>query len=116
MDTAQENTNNDITVTLFFPKYYRVSMHNGQDFIDFRESTGGTTELYESQVWTQRSAGFGSAMIKKVEETVMSNFIYGFVRLSNHGARHFYEKNGYLEVLIPKMYGNEDAVMVYKSR
>lgn len=87
---------------------------NEIDHLDYREGSGGTIEIYDIAVMSERSKGIGSELIRLLQERTSTHLIFALTRGSNHQARAFYRKNGFIEVRLPDFYSDEDAVMVYK--
>jgi len=80
---------------------------------------GENVEITQLFVYPKyRRKGFGSTLIKKVEEIAREKklaCVYLFTRESNIGAQKFYEKNGYEKVCTIKgFYRSEGGVMYIK--
>ena len=60
-----------------------------------------------------RRKGIGGKLLQKATEAPQRNRVWAEVRRSNHGAQAFYSKMGFqITGLIPKYYGNEDALII----
>lgn len=88
---------------------------NDTDYLEYRDASGGTIELYDIAVMSERQRGIGKQLIQMMLDREKPRFVYGFTRISNNIARIFYQKQGYAEILVPSMYAEEDAIMVCKS-
>lgn len=87
---------------------------NEIDFLDYREGSGGTIEIFDIAVMSERGKGVGTELIRLLQERTNTHLISAITRGSNYQARAFYRKNGFIEVRLPDFYLDEDAVLVYK--
>lgn len=91
----------------------KLTLNKGIDFLAYREGQNGTVEIYDIAVMSERRCGYGTELLRKLEEKKKGH-IYAFMRASNHKAKAFYEKNGFNGVLIPNFYPDEDAYIMVK--
>jgi ribosomal protein S18 acetylase RimI-like enzyme len=87
---------------------------NKLDVLEYRPGQGGTTELYDIKVMTQRGQGIGTSLVQELEALVGPK-IYGFTRKENSQARAFYQKNGFSELVLEGFYPDGDGVIIWKK-
>jgi len=91
---------------------------NKVDFLEWRMGKGGTAELFDIAVMSNRRKGVGREMITEMENAAKKkgvSRVYGFVRTENAVAREFYKKLGYKEVLLENFYPDGHAMIIMKS-
>lgn len=89
---------------------HRIENQDGQ--LVYRVGQAGTGEIYDIAVNTERMKGHGRALVEEALKQFNPKTLYAFTRRSNTGARTFYKKLGFREILIEGFYDGEDAVMV----
>lgn len=89
---------------------------NNQDVLKYRDGMGGTIEIFDIVVRTQRSIGIGSRMIQELIEKENPSVVYAFCRKENVHAHNFYKKNGFRPVDIGQFYSDGCAIMfIYEA-
>ena len=91
----------------------KITRNKGKDYLVYREGQNYTTEIYDLAVMSERRKGIGTEMINKLKEK--GGHLYAFMRYSNHRAKSFYEKNGFVAYHLPKFYPDEDAYLMLWS-
>lgn len=94
-----------------------ISRNNGQDYLVWRPGSGGTAEIFDIAVNTERQKGVGRDMVEELKRTTSASRIFAITRASNSGACRFYKKIGFkLCANLPKFYEDEDAEMYLLCR
>jgi len=93
-----------------------ISRNNGRDYLVWRAGSGGTIEIFNIFVLSERrKSGIGRKMIEELRakaEKSKKHLIFAITRLSNKNAQQFYEKTGfYLIAELPGFYSDESALM-----
>jgi len=83
---------------------------NEVDFLNYRNGSGDTIEIYDILVNSERGKGIGTNLLNILKEREPNKVIFAFTRESNTLARAFYRKNGFQETLIPNFYP-ENSIM-----
>lgn len=91
-----------------------VTRNNGKDFLVYREGSGGTIEIFEILVQSDRRVGTGTKLIEQLISENPDKKIFAFTRYENVNARKFYIKNGFMEIAIRNFYPDGDAVLVWR--
>lgn len=81
------------------------------DWLIYRPAGGGTIEIFDIQVGSQRGRGTGTAMLDELLETEEPQRVVAITRMSNIMAQKFYIKNHFDRVVLPRFYPDESAVM-----
>ncbi len=88
-----------------------------RDFLEYRDGSGGTVEIFEIVVRSKRRTGIGRALVQSLVDTVQghTHLIFALMRSSNLIAHDFYQGLG-MQVIarLPSFYVEEDAVMYGK--
>ena len=95
----------------------KIIRKNKIDFLVYREGKGGTAELFDIAVMSNRQVGIGRSLIEEMENRCRErgvSRIYAFVRVENGLARVFYKKMGFTEVFLDNFYPDGGAVIVTK--
>lgn len=90
----------------------RIDLDGG--FLEWREGSGGTVEIYDIAVNSERRKGIGRAMIKELAEAYPGYTIFAFTRASNAVARLFYEALGFQGTVVEKFYQGDPAMLYVK--
>lgn len=97
---------------------HTLTLHEGRDFLTYREGSGGTVEIYDIAVTTERGKGYGrrlvEMMLEKLKESAGGGVhtVYAITRCDNLIAREFYAKLGFkIIAYLPGFYREGDAVM-----
>lgn len=94
-----------------------------RDFLVWREGSGGTVEIFDIAVNSERRVGIGTCLIHQMLGSVppATQLVFAITRASNSIAREFYEGFGFfLLAKLPYFYANDttdqNAVMyAYKT-
>ena len=92
----------------------RIQLQDSTDFLDFREGSGGTVEIYNIQVGSERRVGRGSLLLRLLIAQVrgQTHLIFALTRQSNSIAQEFYRAVGFRQLaVLPGFYSDENAVM-----
>lgn len=93
-------------------RLYKIELNDGQDYLYWREGMGGTAELFDIAVKSERKRGVGRELVEIMKTQSDASRIYAITRASNAVAQMFYMKIGFTEnVLLPRFYEDEDARM-----
>ena len=67
------------------------------DYLQYRLGMGGTVEIVDIKVRSQREAGRGRALVEEMVEQLPAGakLIYAFCRADNMVGRHFWEAMGF---------------------
>lgn len=96
----------------------KITRNDGQDHLIYREGSGGTVEIFDIVVNSERMKGVGRSMIKELVSQVDTHLIFAITRSTNTGAQRFYSKVGFVLVAqLRRFYEEEDAIMfAYRIR
>lgn len=90
----------------------KLEFNGGKDYLVWRDGSGGTVEIYDIAVNSDRRKGIGRAMVETLKLLVPGKKIFAITRKSNIIAHHFYEGVGFrLCSDLPSLYEDEDARM-----
>lgn len=76
----------------------RIELNNGLDYLEFREGSGRTIEIFDIAVRSIRRKGVGTNLIGQllyVRTPKETKNIWAFVRSDNEGAIEFYQALGF---------------------
>jgi ribosomal protein S18 acetylase RimI-like enzyme len=75
----------------------RLILKDPGDFIDWREGSGRTIEIFDIAVNTVRREGKGRQLLDKLRSAIPTDtsLIFAITRCSNEIAQQFYESNGF---------------------
>lgn len=85
------------------------------DFLVYRPAGGGTIEIFDIEVGSERHKGIGTSLIMELIEKEKPKVITAITRGSNVPARRFYEKLGFTPVKLGSFYPDGSAVMYIKQ-
>lgn len=90
------------------------------DFIEWREGSGGTIEIFEIQVNSKRRSGIGRKMLETWFKSLpQATRVWAITRIENEVAQQFYEACGFsCSGVLRRFYRNEhqaDAVLYVRS-
>jgi|GEM_PF-6766622 len=92
-----------------------ITLDDPRDFVKYRTGSGGTVEIFDIAVGTERGIGRGRALIAKLLSQIdASTLVFALTRGSNTPAHAFYMKVGFRCLgLLTRFYPDtgEDAVM-----
>lgn len=92
----------------------RINGYYPGDFLDWREGSGGTVEIFDMEVGNaNRRRGSGRTMVDTVItecEKRGVKTLYAITRMSNLIAQHFYTELRFRPVLLPDFYKDEPLV------
>lgn len=91
-----------------------IEVNNGLDYLAYREGSGGTVEVYDLAVNSERGRGVGRLMVNTLLDRVRgrTHLVWALTRQSNYGARAFYAKMGFTPLsTMPMFYREESAIM-----
>lgn len=98
----------------------RISLDDPCDFLDWRFSSGGSIEITEICVGTERRKGHGRVLIRKLLEEAehRTQLVFAMTRKSNEIARQFYTGVGFelLGVLYHFYTDTNESAYVYGVR
>lgn len=93
----------------------RIALDDERDYLVWRVSSGGTIEIVDIAVGTERGKGKGRRLVEEVLTIARasgSHLVFAITRAENAIAREFYGKLGFREVAtLPGFYREGDAVM-----
>lgn len=97
-------------------KVTRITLEDACDFLDYREGSGGTVEIFDIVVGSERGIGRGRRLVQLLIDRVkdQSKLVFAITRNSNAIARLFYRKIGFRRIgTLRSFYPDtgEDAVM-----
>ncbi len=72
----------------------RIQGRDSRDFLLYREGSGGTVEIFDIVVGSERRVGIGKKMVYHLLETKVGpevKLVWAITRASNFIAQHFYE-------------------------
>lgn len=85
------------------------------DFLDYRRGSGGTVELYDIVVNSDRRKGVGRKLVEELcgrSRREGAKLVWAFCRSDNRIAREFYSAIGFrVLAYVPKFYPEGDAIM-----
>ena len=78
----------------------RIELSGGIDFLEWREGSGGTVEIFDIAVNSKRGCGRGTRLVRMLIERVRNetSLIFAITRQSNQKAQDFYWKVGFLRI------------------
>lgn len=82
-----------------------------KSWLIYRPAGGGTIEIFDIHVGTERGAGTGTAMLEEMLEKEEPQRVVAITRMSNILAQKFYAKNGFDRIPLKNFYPDESAVM-----
>lgn len=88
---------------------------NERDYLSYRPGHGGTVEIDDIAVYSERQRGTGRAMVEAALARTGAAKVYALARAENAPARKFYEALGFRPVELPGFYEDGDAVMYYRG-
>lgn len=96
----------------------RVITRNGIDHLMYQLSNGGTAEIFDIVVHTERGRGIGTEMldqaVKELHEFGIKR-LFAFTRDSNSLAQKFYKKNGFNGTPISNFYPDGNAILFVRE-
>lgn len=93
----------------------KTIIKNGIDFLVYRPAGGGTIEIFDIAVMSERGKGIGSSLVEELIKKEKPKVITAITRNENIPARQFYNKLGFTKVHLDKFYPDGDAVMYIKQ-
>lgn len=91
---------------------------NGVDRLVARHGMGGTMEIFDIEVYSERGKGIGSEMLNELLIYCKKNRIkrvFAFTRIDNGLAEVFYERNNFVRHELPRFYPDGDGVIYIKE-
>lgn len=82
-----------------------------KSWLIYRPAGGGTIEIFDIHVGSERGIGTGTAMLEELLEKEEPQRVVAITRMSNILAQKFYKKNHFDRVVLPSFYPDESAVM-----
>ena len=73
----------------------RITLEDPKDFIDYREGSGGTVEIFDIVINTERGVGKGRKLVEILKSRVKSHLIFAITRETNEIAKEFYVGIGF---------------------
>lgn len=107
-------------ITPITPMMQRLTLDSPEDFLDYREGSGGSVEIFDIQVNSERGKGRGRQLIELLIELLIADtggqtgLIFAITRESNLIAQQFYANTGFRLVgRLRQFYADthEDALM-----
>lgn len=90
----------------------KIAINNGQDVLLYREGSGGTVEIFDIVVNSERRKGNGRKLVDLLKEEVDTYLIFAITRSSNQIAQAFYLSCGFRVVAnLTRFYDDEGAIM-----
>jgi ribosomal protein S18 acetylase RimI-like enzyme len=92
--------------------------HPDTDYLDWREGSGNTIEIFDIVVGSERGRGIGRRMVEELLTTVRADhvsktLIFAITRQDNHIAREFYTAIGFREMgRLVNFYSPESRMIV----
>lgn len=89
-----------------------------RDFLVWREASGGTVEIFDIAVGSERRVGNGRRMVEMLLETLAGkvHLVWAITRMSNEIAKEFYAGLGFrIIAVLGRFYVEEDAVLFGKA-
>jgi ribosomal protein S18 acetylase RimI-like enzyme len=98
----------------------RIELDDPRDFLEWREGSGGTVEIWDIQVGTERRKGKGRRLFQKLfAELGPGVTVFAITRADNEVAQQFYEACRFTTVnVLRRFYGAErgvDALMYLRK-
>lgn len=96
----------------------RIISRNGVDHLIYQLSPGGTAELVDIAVYSERGKGVGTEMLNEAIAELNKlgvNRFYAFTRQNNRLAQSFYAKNGFVGTVIPNFYHDGNGIVYVKE-
>lgn len=97
----------------------RITLDDPRDFLDYRLGSGGTVEIFDIAVGTERRQGKGRTLIERlVQEHIPRGckLVWAITRVDNLIAHEFYEKVGFRRIAhLKNFYPEGDAFMYGKD-
>jgi ribosomal protein S18 acetylase RimI-like enzyme len=98
----------------------KISRHGGKDYLDWRQGSGDTVEIFEIEVGTDRRKGIGKSLVLELLRRVpmTTQLVWVLTRTDNHIACCFYSSLRFKPLAVLRdFYGQgEDAVMYGKYK
>lgn len=91
-----------------------IELNEGQDFLHYRQGSGGTVEIFDIAVNSERGVGRGRQLINLLFDEVRQNthLVFAITRESNQIARQFYAALGFYKLgELHRFYQEESAIM-----
>lgn len=90
-----------------------------EDYLIYRIGMGGSVEIFDIAVNSERRTGIGRAMVEKLKELFPEHTIFAFARAQNSIARDFYNALGFYPTMVPDFYhdnGGKHAILYVLPR
>lgn len=94
------------------PSTKKITRNNGKDFLVYQTGSGGTVEILDIAVMSERQKGIGREMVEELKNRVDTHLIFAITRPSNGVAIKFYLALGFKIVSrLKRFYVEGDAIM-----
>lgn len=102
----------------------RLTGDDPRDYLDYREGSGGTVEIFDLAVNSERGKGKGRAMVERLlalHDEDGTRLVWAITRIDNLIAQSFYEALGFRVVAVLRQFYQDsphkhaDAVMFGKD-
>lgn len=91
-------------------------IHRKVDVLDYRDGSGGTIEIYDIVVNSERGVGRGEALFRELLEKENPKRVFAFCRDDNTNAHAYYERLGFKGTHLPAFYPDGGAIIyVYEA-
>lgn len=86
-----------------------------KDYLQYRDGSGHTIEIFDIAVYSNRRAGIGTKLFKQLLKDTTETRIFAITRKENEIAQQFYEKLGFKGYDLPMFYPDGSAIIyIYK--
>jgi ribosomal protein S18 acetylase RimI-like enzyme len=89
----------------------RTVRRNERDYLRYRVGHGGTVEIDDIAVYSERQRGTGRSMFDEMMANSGKRRAFAFARAENAVARRFYAALGFSAHEVPGFYEDGDAVL-----
>jgi ribosomal protein S18 acetylase RimI-like enzyme len=88
----------------------RICLDDPEDFLDHREGSGGSVEIFDIQVMSSRREGKGRLLVDRLIKSLPKSVlrIWAITRAENYVAQEFYEELNFRACPLRDFYGVKD--------
>lgn len=89
----------------------RISIKGPSNYLDWREGSGGTVEIFDIVVNSQRRVGIGRRMVYQLYKDMPKDtkLVWAITRAENFIAQRFYEELRFRVVAVLRSFYKDDA-------
>lgn len=96
----------------------KITIQDGEDYLTYRQGSGGTVEIWDINVISERRVGKGRMLVDTLSQELRGKtpLLFAITRNSNVIAQQFYEGIGFRIIgVLTRFYNDTDAIMYGKN-